>query len=598
MGNKVIDLLSQNISNAQTNIKNWNNLMYNVLEYKVKGDGVTDDTVALQALVNKAISEGRKAIGFPHTKTGGQYFVTSLTNADQVEFFGDNASFIGGYTGEIAQLGDWETPAQRNSLMINVKYPPYPLASAKGDSTTDDSPAISGCIAYLNARGGGTLFIPNGDYRLLGALEEITAPMAVVGNGRFNSFFRVPTNGINVITINSNFCRVSDLGIMYTGSSPASGSGILLKGGAHSTIERCNIHDFRINVDSIAGYDFMIINSFIYNAELYNVKVANSNDPDAGDSILLGNVFEAFSKPNMMAHVYQQSSGGLRLTSNKMLHGKNGMVSEIVDGSITSILVMTGNSIELQTESFVTVQRAGTTGRLPLISITGNEMRSDDILKGIMISDGTDTIAIGGNVLLGEGTGTAIEINNTAKDVAITGNTFKTWDTGIKLNFTGPNLTGEYARATVGNNQFADDVAYTYRNTGYAQDTAIECRHEHSNNVVAATNTTYVSIYRIDLGTYTGGTFEIDIYGIVNSVGGFTRNIKKLISRAAAGVTVTAISDTAAGETIDVNFDVTTVSGSVIVQVRKGAATGTTLNGTAAISVRGGVIGFKAYNSV
>lgn len=79
--------------------------MYNVLENGLVGDGTTDDTAALQTLINTAIAAGRRTIFFPHTATGGEYYVTSLTNADQVDFIGDNCSFVGGYTGTIQNMG-------------------------------------------------------------------------------------------------------------------------------------------------------------------------------------------------------------------------------------------------------------------------------------------------------------------------------------------------------------------------------------------------------------------------------------------------------------------------------------------------------------
>jgi hypothetical protein len=481
------------------------------------------------------------------------------------------------------------------SIIYNVKDPQY---GAKGDGV-DDTAAINRAIAAIIAAGGGTLYFPKGVYKATASLTEITVPVDIVGAGRFNTFLLTQTSGVNLLTISANFCRVSGFEILYNGVTAAtSGSGVLLKNTLHTTIDRCNIHDFYINIDTISAAYYTIFDNYIYNAELYNIRVQNIADGDAGDSKISLNTMEAFGKPNMTAHIYQQSSGGLRIIGNKLLHGKSGVVVQIVDGAVTSILIINANSIELQTEAFIKVQRANATGSLPLVSITGNELRSDVILRGIMLADGTETISITGNVMLGQGTATAIEVDNTARDVTIAGNTLKTWDTGIKLNFTGPSTTGNYARATLDGNQFAEDVVYNFKNTGYIQDSAIECRHMYTNNVVAADNVTYASVFQIDLSTYSGGTLDLDVSGIVNSAGSFARRITKVLNREGAGVIVTAISDTVGGLAIDVNFDVTSIPGSVIVKVRKAAVTGTNLVGTVSISAMGQITGVKAFNTV
>lgn len=120
---RVSEMVSSSIGDYLTNRKAWGPVMYNVLENKLVGDGVTDDTAALQTLVNKAIEAGRKAIFFPHTPSGGQYYVTSLTNADQVMFFGDNSSFVGGYSGVIRQLGDLATNEQFADITKRTDQP-------------------------------------------------------------------------------------------------------------------------------------------------------------------------------------------------------------------------------------------------------------------------------------------------------------------------------------------------------------------------------------------------------------------------------------------------------------------------------------------
>ena len=114
---KVNEIISKNIDGFIAKIKAWQGTMYNVKEYGLVGDGVTDDTAALQALINLAISEGRKTIFFPH----GTYYVTSLVNDDKVFFVGDNATFTGGYTGVINQFGGGELNQNAFSKVNNLE---------------------------------------------------------------------------------------------------------------------------------------------------------------------------------------------------------------------------------------------------------------------------------------------------------------------------------------------------------------------------------------------------------------------------------------------------------------------------------------------
>lgn len=103
MSRKVSEIVSSRIGNAITNVNTWGGVMKNVASFDAVGDGVTDDTAEIQAAIDAAIADGGKAVFFPHGSTG-VYVVTSLTNADQVVFIGDNASFSG-VSYHIYQLG-------------------------------------------------------------------------------------------------------------------------------------------------------------------------------------------------------------------------------------------------------------------------------------------------------------------------------------------------------------------------------------------------------------------------------------------------------------------------------------------------------------
>jgi len=93
--------------------------VYNVKGYGAKGDGTTDDTAAIQATIDDAITTGAKAIFCPP----GTYKVTSLTNADKVVFFGDNAQFSG------VSIPIWQVGIDLTKRYAFNYTPTYDLAS-------------------------------------------------------------------------------------------------------------------------------------------------------------------------------------------------------------------------------------------------------------------------------------------------------------------------------------------------------------------------------------------------------------------------------------------------------------------------------------
>ena len=78
-----------------------------VKDFGAVGDGTTNDTAAVQAAVNAVGTNG--AVYFPP----GTYSVTSLTSANNVLLCGNGASFTGGYSRKIAQIGSISGDGQR-----------------------------------------------------------------------------------------------------------------------------------------------------------------------------------------------------------------------------------------------------------------------------------------------------------------------------------------------------------------------------------------------------------------------------------------------------------------------------------------------------
>jgi len=74
----VSELMAGNISNAMTNVKTWGGVVYNVKEYGAKGDGVTDDTLAIRKTIANMPKGG--FLFFPQ----GEYLVSQIDSNDYI----------------------------------------------------------------------------------------------------------------------------------------------------------------------------------------------------------------------------------------------------------------------------------------------------------------------------------------------------------------------------------------------------------------------------------------------------------------------------------------------------------------------------------
>lgn len=85
-----------------------------------------------------------------------------------------------------SHLSDYAT------LLINVKYPPLPLESAKADGLTNVTIAIQAIIDYISGLGGGTVYLPKGTYLVSG----ITLPsnICLLGAGKGLSILKLINN--------------------------------------------------------------------------------------------------------------------------------------------------------------------------------------------------------------------------------------------------------------------------------------------------------------------------------------------------------------------------------------------------------------------
>lgn len=134
--NKIIQSLSSTNDTVNNLIDQWNNEIVNY----VNGDGFTTD---VNNKLDSMASDGTLA---------------SLLNNEA-----------------LGQIGD---------IHADVKYPPNNLTPCKGDGNTDDTSALQAIINYVVGLGGGTIFLPQGTYKITSTLNWKCNDISFVGSGR------------------------------------------------------------------------------------------------------------------------------------------------------------------------------------------------------------------------------------------------------------------------------------------------------------------------------------------------------------------------------------------------------------------------------
>lgn len=291
------ELIAQQILNGNINKRTWGDILYNVKVYGAIGDGVKDDTIAIQATIDYAISVGGKAVFFPH----GTYKVTALTGLSSVVLFGDNASFVG-ITDTISQIGK-----PSSNLVYNVKD-----YGAIGDGTTDDTTDIQAAITTAKTVNGSVVF-PPGTY--------LVTNLTITGNVSLFSYggatIKQSAYVGNMISISGTGVKVSFDNITFDGNQStqvsSSNNAIIdveAAGSATDTFlfyaENCTFINqaytsiyARGDLSSV-GMEYFNINE----CEFYSgAEGSSSYDPryltlvDGGNFIVTNNVFDYLATP-------------------------------------------------------------------------------------------------------------------------------------------------------------------------------------------------------------------------------------------------------------------------------------------------------------
>jgi hypothetical protein len=460
-----------------------------------------------------------------------------------------------------------------NSIHYDVK-----AFEAVGDGLTDDTAKIQLAIDTAKNNGGGIVFFPTGIYLISTTLmlEVGTTSILFKGAGRRVSIITTKTLNIDMINVDDDDVVIEDLTISnIAGGTRTAGSCVKLTSGQSFTLNRCNIVGSYYGVDIINALLWTLNNSYFADPHKYGVYIKNIASPDTGDQVISGCTFDENLTAD--AAIRHESGGGLKVIGNKFLDHKYAYDLQVADGVVTSVLIISGNSIENQRIAGIRLGRLGTTGTYGKIDITGNQFSS---FNSIIVDNGNYSTNFSGNVHSGDTTGTAITLNY-GSIASISGENIYNYAKGIQLS---PSTL--YSK--VSDNFYFNTPITVEDNASSINNVLVEHRYGHKYNVSSSTD--YTWLFQLDIADNRACSIDLTLEGLVQSGTPYVRKITKLISRVTGDCTITAVADTAVGNAIDMQFETVATSGSVIIGIRRNVAGGgINVVGTIDMEIKGNV---------
>lgn len=134
------------------------------------------------------------------------------------------------------------------NYILNVKYPPEGIPSAKGDGTADDTEAIQRTINYASVQGGGAVYFPAGKY-LTGSLT-IPSNVSLFGFDRYQTSLVLKSGAVNPLisstgtdfgiyklTLNANMgVQVNNINVVSLISQDVLLSELIIDNGYHGIV--------------------------------------------------------------------------------------------------------------------------------------------------------------------------------------------------------------------------------------------------------------------------------------------------------------------------------------------------------------------------
>lgn len=289
---------------------------------------------------------------------------------------------------------------------------------------SDHTNAIQRAVIAAQAQNANVAFSP-GTYNVSGTVN-ITAGIGLKGANREAVKIAWTSTTLSVFNVATDH-QIKVEGITFSGPTGATAGAIVtLAGGLtqniSSTFRDCTFIGGYDQIDATVAADWTIDNCVFYNYARFGVYVADTYNPDAGDSAIVNCSFATTTSTAVA--VSQASSGGLKLVCNKIVGGSIGYnLSVSPSGASTLDLIIVGNSIEGQADFGILLQRVIGSNVFRNVVIANNQIAGPPV--GIATDSNAgwiSSLAITGNqITLGVGNGTCISLGAPA-DFIVDGN--------------------------------------------------------------------------------------------------------------------------------------------------------------------------------
>lgn len=310
---------------------------------------------------------------------------------------------------------------------------------AVGDGVTDDTAAIQAAITAVTSAKK-RLYVPAGTYRY--TTLAVNDEFAVSGDGNSSNLQTTQVfNGGITVTTNSPVI-FEDIALTAVGPQIA-GALLTLTDDTFenglSTFRNVTFANHYIGLRFIRAATWSVMDCYFESAGVdagsTHIWIQNDQNPDSGDSNIIGNVF--YYSNNVGTHIRQISSGGTKIIGNKFLFGACHYRMVLAAGAATYDLIFANNSSEFASDANM-VFDAGSGASWANIQIQNNQYTITAAKSGILFNDNgfiwADGINISGNIFGSTGAATVANLNRTRR-VSIDTNSYRmeSGSTGINI---------------------------------------------------------------------------------------------------------------------------------------------------------------------